>query len=186
MKKILLSIILLLIFFGLWQTCKAVDFQLLIDYPTISGSKLGPNSTLPEIINYVYKFALLACGITAFVSILIGAYKYITSAGNTSKAEDAKGQITQALLGILILLSAVLILRTINPDLVKLSLTLPATEPGITGPGITLNYKCLYCNCMDPPNPNCTPNKEVWGCQSFPSSATASLKCQQALSEQNN
>jgi choline-glycine betaine transporter len=124
MKKLLSVIIFITLFIGIWQTCLAVE--LLIEYPEIPGAQ-SPNETsdLPNLINYIYKFALLACGIVAFISILFGAIQYVTSAGNASKAGDAKDRITQALWGILILLAAVVILRTINPDLVNLSLTLP-------------------------------------------------------------
>jgi len=122
MKKILFLAILVVVFAGFAHFSQAVDSNLLIDYPDIPGAT-KPGATdysLPELINYIYRFALLACGITAFLSILIGAIKYVTSAGDSSKAGDAKEQITQAILGIIILLCAVLILRTINPDLVNL------------------------------------------------------------------
>ena len=135
MKKIFLITILMILFLGTVGVCHAVDFQLNIGkYPSLTGAKdITSNSTLPNIINYIYKFALLACGITALVSIIIGAFLYVTSAGNSSKAEDAKGRITSALLGILILLASVLILKTINPDLVTLSLSLPTTTTTNTG-----------------------------------------------------
>jgi hypothetical protein len=125
MKKLFFILFLVVILMGAWQQCKAVD--LLIDkYPDVPGAKSPSETTdLPELINYIYRFALLACGITAFVSILIGAIRYIFSAGNESVASDAKDQITQALLGVLILLASVLILNTINPDLIKISLSLP-------------------------------------------------------------
>ncbi|HUT96149.1 MAG TPA: hypothetical protein VMW82_01105 [Candidatus Paceibacterota bacterium] len=124
MKKFLPIIIFIILFAGAWQACQAVD--LLMEYPEIPGAQ-SPNKTsdLPNLINYIYRFALLACGIVAFISILIGAIQYVTSAGDASKAGDAKDRITQALLGVLILLTAVVILNTINPDLVNLSLTLP-------------------------------------------------------------
>jgi len=127
MKKILFILIFCLFLFGLWQGCQAVDL-LIPKYPEVPGAK-GPGETtdLPEIINYIYRFALLACGVVAFVSILIGAVRYIFSAGNATIAGDAKDQITQALLGVLILLASVLILRTINPDLVNLNISLPST-----------------------------------------------------------
>lgn len=138
MKKILFLTIFTILLFGIWQTCFAVD--LLLDYPDVPGAqKLSEASDLPNIINYIYKFALLACGITAFISILFGAIQYVTSAGDSSKAGDAKKRITDALWGILILLSAVLILRTINPDLVNL-----------TGPNLSTNSNNSdnnwYCN----------------------------------------
>ncbi len=125
MKRILFTLIFCLFLFGLWQSCQAIDL-LIPKYPDVPGADAPSkdNTDLPKIINYIYKFALLACGIVAFVSILIGAVRYIFSAGNTTIAGDAKDQITQALLGVLILLASVLILRTINPDLINLSLSL--------------------------------------------------------------
>jgi len=151
MKKIFFVIIFALLLFGAWQNCYAVD--LLLKYPDVPGAQ-SPNETsdLPNLINYIYKFALLACGITAFVSILIGAIQYVTSAGNSSKAGEAKDRITSALWGILILLSSVLILGTINPDLISLKLDIGSTP---TTPGTTENYKCLCCcikQCV-PTNP---------------------------------
>ena len=143
MKKIFFVIIFALLLFGMWQNCYAVD--LLLKYPDVPGAQ-SPNETsdLPQLINYIYKFALIACGITAFVSILIGAIQYVTSAGNSSKASEAKDRITSALWGILILLSSVLILRTINPDLVSLSISLPEIKP-VTIPDATDNYYCRGC-----------------------------------------
>lgn len=141
--------------FGFWQSCQAVD--LLIDkYPVVPGADTPSkeNTDLPSIINYIYRFALLACGIVAFVSILIGAVRYIFSAGNATIAGDAKDQITQALLGVLILLASVLILRTINPDLVNLNLSLQPTTQEATFKG------CFATQCISNCKPLCsTPDK---------------------------
>jgi hypothetical protein len=127
MKKLFFTILLLILFLGLLPIAKA-DQQLLIEYPEISGMKLGTETTLPKIIKYIYLFSLGIVGLTAFVSIIIGAVQYITSAGNDSKMGDAKDRITSALLGILILLASVLILRTINPDLINLEFSLNSTQ----------------------------------------------------------
>lgn len=112
-----------IIFFGIYQLCQAVDFQLNIKYPPVPGAQ-EPSSTsnIPSLINYIYKISLALCGITALISILIGAFRYASAGSDSSKVGDAKDQITQALLGLLILLAAVLILRTINPDLVSFKL----------------------------------------------------------------
>lgn len=140
MKKLFFTILLLILFFGLLPIAKA-DQQLLIDYPEIGGMKLGEGTTLPEIIKYIYLFSLGIVGLTAFVCIIIGAVNYITSAGNDTKMSDAKNRITSALLGILILLASVLILRTINPDLVNIGFVLPEIKGG-GGGGIN-----NYCEC---------------------------------------
>lgn len=186
MKKILFIIIFILLLFGFWQSVKAVD--LLLQYPDIPGAqKPGQTNDLPQIINYIYKFSLLACGVTAFVSILVGAIQYVFSAGDASKASNAKDRITQALLGILILLAAVLILRTINPDLVNLSFSLPET----TMPNTTENYKCLCCSYDIHGNGSCTPKTEITDTQYWPqacnkiSSTDANTNCNLACHAKN-
>lgn len=139
MKKIIpITILSLVLFFLIFNTCQAVD--LLLEYPPVGEYKLEEASTLPEVIRYIYMFALGAAGIVALLMILIGAIMYIFSAGNSSKAADAKDRIYSALLGILILLASVLILRIINPDLVNIGFTLPKIEE-------TSPHKCV---CLNP------------------------------------
>ena len=126
----------ILLLFGFWQIVQATE--LLLDYPEIQGIKPGETTNLPEIIKYIYMFALGAAGFVALLAILIGAIMYVFSTGNPSKAADAKDRILSALLGILILLASVLILRTINPDLVDIGFDLP-----IISGGIEKNTACL-------------------------------------------
>lgn len=119
MKKIIFLSITIFIFLTIAQNCLALG--LLLDWPKINNSQLGAEATLPDLINYIYKFALGICGLTALVSIILAAAQYALSAGDSSKMGEAKNKITQALLGILILLFSYLILYTINPDLVSLT-----------------------------------------------------------------
>ncbi len=119
MKKIIFLITAIFSFLMIAQNCLAVN--LLLKWPELGDTKLNAEGTLPDLISYIYKFALGICGLTALLSIIFGAAQYAFSAGDSSKAGDAKNRITQALLGILILLFSYLILYTINPDLVKLN-----------------------------------------------------------------
>ena len=52
--------------------------------------------------------------------MMYGGIQYILAAGNVGKVEEAKETITQALLGLGLLLMSYLLLITINPDLVNL------------------------------------------------------------------
>lgn len=128
MKKIVIITICLIIFLSIVDNVWAIEL-LIKNYPVIGGKSLSETSSVPELIRYIYLFSLGIVGFVALLSILIGAVRYVTAAGNTSQVEDAKEQIKQALLGILILLAAVLILNTINPDLVNLGFTLPLINP---------------------------------------------------------
>lgn len=82
---------------------------------------------MPDIIDYfntVYTLIISFSGIIAFASLLIGGFILITSAGDPEKLDKAKKQILAAFVGILILLSSFFILKTINPELVKLNIPL--------------------------------------------------------------
>lgn len=158
MKKIIFIIIFIILFLGIGQNVYAG--KLLLEYPKMGDIELSEEPTLPEIIKYIYLFSLGIVGFVALISMLIGAIRYITSAGNASKAEDAKDQMTQAILGIIILLAAVLILRTINPDLVNIGFKLPETkqENGAIFKGCFINNECLNkCKplCVTPQDAYC-------------------------------
>jgi hypothetical protein len=92
----------------------------------IPGASSAASNPIEFVSNF-YNFALSIGGILAFGAIVYGGLKYAISADNPTKQSDAKSWITDALWGLLLLFSAYLILRTINPNLVNLSL--PTLEP---------------------------------------------------------
>ena len=82
----------------------------------------GPNETVGEgsanpagVIANAYQFALMIGGLMAFVMIVYGAVKYTAGGGNSTMQSDAKDRITQALLGLALLVGAAIILSTISP-----------------------------------------------------------------------
>jgi len=80
----------------------------------------GKVSDFPQFILAVYNFGIWTIGICAMLMIIIGGMMYITSAstGNASSTGKAKGFIVDALIGLIMALTAYLILYTINPELV--------------------------------------------------------------------
>ena len=86
-------------------------------------------STPPgAFVSGFYTFALMIGGVLAFGAIVWGGVLYAASAGNPGKQSDGKEWIKSALLGLLLLAGAYLILYTINPNLVNLSL--PTLQTG--------------------------------------------------------
>ena len=81
----------------------------------------------PSYILSVYQFGIWTIGISAMLMIMIGGYMYLISAGNAASAGKAKGVITDAITGLILALTAWLILHTINPDLVNLPGNLSAS-----------------------------------------------------------
>jgi hypothetical protein len=84
----------------------------------IPGFSVSGN--FPEYILGVYKFGIWSVGIAALLMIMIGGFMYITSAGNNASMEKAKGIIFDSVIGILLALTAYLLLYVINPELVKI------------------------------------------------------------------
>lgn len=87
--------------------------------PKLPGGCPSP-ATPAGYIARLYQFGLMIAGLAAFGAIIYGSLKYVLSAGNIGSQQDAREQITSAILGLVLLLGAFLILYTINPDLVNL------------------------------------------------------------------
>lgn len=107
--------------------CRELEVQI----PGLTSTCLP---ALPDYIATIYNFALMISGIICFGSLIYGGFRYLTSAGSPSAINDAKDQISSALIGLVILFSAWLILNTINPQLVILNPT--------PGGGCTQDSQC--------------------------------------------
>ena len=125
MKKIL-ALIFLISFLvlpniSLAVDCNGSDNGLNLCYPSFQNFSLTLDMPLNEIVAWFYYFIIGVAGLAAFVMLVTGGVKYLTSAGNPSAIGDAKDQIKSALLGLLIILMSWLILQVINPDLTVLN-----------------------------------------------------------------
>jgi len=106
---------------------------------TSLGADPAPSVPLPaETINQILSFIFAGAGLLAFGAIVYGAVQYTFAAGNSSLQSDAKDRIWQALVGLLLLVSSFLILKTINPQLVNN----PSISVLSPGPGTTTSSIC--------------------------------------------
>ncbi len=80
-----------------------------------------PGSSLPMCINQVYVWSLGVGALLAVLMAVLGSYAYMTAAGNAEQADKGKEYIWGAVIGLALLFTAYLLLRTINPDLVNFS-----------------------------------------------------------------
>lgn len=79
---------------------------------------------IPWIADYVagaFKYAVGIAAILAAVMMMIGGFQYLTAGGDTGQVMKGKEKITNAILGLSILLASYLVLATVNPELVNLS-----------------------------------------------------------------
>lgn len=82
-------------------------------------TRFGDTNTLPGYISTIFFLSITVGAVLAVLRIVWGGFRYMTSEaiGNVKEARDI---ITQALVGLLLLLSVWLILNQINPQITSL------------------------------------------------------------------
>ncbi len=95
------------------------NYQALEELPGITEDGVADvtsTSSLPSFANQVAQIMIGIAIALAIIMLIMGGATYMTS-GSFSKKGQAKSRMTQALIGLLLALGAVLILNTINPNL---------------------------------------------------------------------
>jgi hypothetical protein len=82
---------------------------------------LPQRTAFPEYISMIYTLSITLAIILAVIMIIYGGYKYMTSSGNPETLAEAKEIILGAIVGLVLLVLAALLLRTISPSLVTIS-----------------------------------------------------------------
>jgi len=127
-KQFVLSVIFVLL---LSASYAAAALELEQNYPVLPGGQtLTPFTSL----------FIFASGIIAFITLLGAGFKYLTSVAQPVIMAQAKSQILNSFLGILILLGSYLILNLINPQLLVLRAEKQPIEVGVvllTKQGVT-------------------------------------------------
>jgi hypothetical protein len=120
-KNLLVSVGCIIFFFG------AIGINhVLASVDTITEVQDGPcsnSSDLPTCAVNVFKWGIDIAGAIAGVSFAIGAVGLIASGDNPETASNAKDRMKGALLGLLLLGSSYIIMNSINPAIVKPSVT---------------------------------------------------------------
>jgi hypothetical protein len=99
------------------------------DFPVIPGLRAPSEDSLPSYIAYFFGLIAYLSAIIAVISFAIGGIQLIMSPANPSLAKEAKEKIKNSLIGIILTLSAVVILQTINPSIIEVQMTeLPETD----------------------------------------------------------
>ena len=114
MKKYLFPIILL--------SLLALPFAgqaLNLSYPSMGGINLGLSTSIEQLVAWFYYFFVAISGLGAFVMLVAGGFKWMSSAGNPNEISEAKDIISNAILGMIVILASFLILRVINPDILS-------------------------------------------------------------------
>jgi len=91
------------------------------EYPDIPGAptieSVVKETSLPKLVKYYASWAIIIAIVVVAVSMILGGLQYLIAAGRPAVAAGAKQRITNAFLGLAILLSSYLILRIVNPQI---------------------------------------------------------------------
>lgn len=108
-----------------------ITFSPEITIPTFApgGSVTITNTTIAEYIRSIFIYFIWSVGILATIVIVYGGIKWVAAAGNPSRITDARDIINNAIIGIIIALTSVLLLNTIDKRLTAF--------PGIVVKGVS-------------------------------------------------
>ena len=91
--------------------------------PLVGIPGIDPTAGFSQYINALYAISISVAGLLAVIKIIIAGIKYTMSEVVTQKS-DAKSEIQGALVGLIIVVSAVIVLNQINPQLTQSTLFL--------------------------------------------------------------
>ena len=136
------TILCLLVFVGLFIASTSI--AVLVNWPKSPlGSELDGTSKLHALIIYIYDWGVTLGGLAVFIVLIIAVIQYLTSAGKPDTMRDAKDRIKSGIIGLILLLSIYVILRTISPTLVTFeALNLDLEDYTTCDPGEEGNKNC--------------------------------------------
>lgn len=106
------SIVLSLALFAL-PLLTAAQFE----QPSGTASGLPNDQKLSTFIMRIINIALAVAGLVAVLFLIIGGFRYVTSAGNEEAGESAKKIITNSIIGIVVIILSFVIVRVISSAL---------------------------------------------------------------------
>jgi hypothetical protein len=171
----------LLIFLGFAPHVLAQGFTALAPIPGLtdqSTTSVINSVSLAAFFNNLYKYLIGLAATLAVIEIIWGGLEIATK-DSVSKQSDGRERITQAIFGLVLVLSPVLVFSIINPSILNLSLNLPkldlTTPPSTTSASATVNQ--LLTNNASNTNWN-TPAGTLTACAANNDCTAAQKACQ--------
>lgn len=127
MKKSIL-IVSALVFFGLVGHAAAQGFVPLAPIPGLTdpgtADSVARSQNLAVFFNNLYKYLIGLAAVLAIIMIIWDGLRIATNQDNVSIITDSKGRIYNAIFGLVLVLSPVLVFSIINPSILNLSINL--------------------------------------------------------------
>lgn len=118
------------------QTTANSGFTALAPIPGLTEGVTANSAGLANFFNNLYKYLIGIAAALAIIMIIWGGLE-ISTQDSISKQGAGKEKIKQALFGLLLVLSPVIVFSIINPSILNLSLNLPELDTKFTAPAQT-------------------------------------------------
>lgn len=109
--------------------------QINLTPPDSTSAKVASGFSVSTILAALINFIFIAAAVVFFVMLVVGGVRWIASGGDKGQTEAARGQITAALVGLVIIFAAYAIAKLVGNffgfDI--FNLTLPGVQQGATG-----------------------------------------------------
>lgn len=89
--------------------------------PPISTIPEEPTEAVGSLIGLGIQIFITFAGITVLIMLLLGAYDWITSGGDKEKLSKAQQKITNAVIGIIVIVVVLSVFCVITVDILKIS-----------------------------------------------------------------
>ena len=129
MKKYFLLVLILLPLSVFAQTSNFVSLTALPGVNTVSQT-----TDFISLFNNLYKVCIGAAAALAFIEIMWAGVSWMTAGDSTEQISGARKRITNAVFGLLLVLSPVIVFGIINPNVLSLNLNVSALTPTHSAP----------------------------------------------------
>lgn len=102
-------------------------FVALAPIPGLTEGGAADSDDLADFFNNLYKYLIGLAAAFAVIEIIWGGLE-ISTKDSVSKQSDGRNRITQAIFGLILVLSPVLVFSIINPSILNLSINIPALD----------------------------------------------------------
>lgn len=93
-----------------------------------TNTELISGDSLPAFFNSLYRLCIGAAAVIAVVQIIRAGIKFMTNKESVSANKDAKEMLWNAVFGVILVLSPVIVFGIINPDILRLDLNLQSLQ----------------------------------------------------------
>lgn len=84
------------------------------DWQGLANGDVATIGSLESLFANLIRAVVVISGLALFIMLLVGGFTFLFSGGDQKKLEQARGTLTNAIIGLVVIVAAYLVLRTIG------------------------------------------------------------------------